>query len=164
MKTTISGIVFLLVLLCGCSTQAYQSNPNLFAGKRIAWGVIDITREKKGQKINNDTVCVCISQTVAETLYPYFQKAGAEIVKIPNEQRTDEMRIYKVADSLKVDYLISGTGQIHVYGSSDFMQQLNINLESVKKNVVVWTGSFSGPSVTPAGAANRIGKKIVNNK
>jgi hypothetical protein len=164
MKRKISYIIFVLAIVSGCSTQAYQSSPNLFAGKRIAWGVIDITREKKGQKINNDTVCVCISQTVAETLYPYFQKAGAEIVKIPNEQRTDEMRIYKAADSLKVDYLISGTGQIHVYGSSDFMQQLNINLESVKKNVVVWTGSFSGPSVTPAGAANRIGKKIVKNK
>ncbi|MES2372026.1 MAG: hypothetical protein V4557_05560 [Bacteroidota bacterium] len=160
----ILAVTLLFILLNGCATKAFLAQPVSLTGKRIAVGVIDISRDKSGTTIYNDTVCSCISQTVGETLYPYFQKMGAVILKIPYEQRTSEARIHKIADSLQVDYLISGTGLVNRTGKTDFMHQLTINLISRQTQEVFLTGSFSGPGVYPAGAANRVGKKILNQK
>jgi hypothetical protein len=156
---------FLLILLSilsgSCSTQAYLIKPGSLAGKRIALGNIDITRMQKKRMIQNDTVCACIKQTVGEKLYPYLQKAGAIIVDLTNEQRTNETRINQAIDSLQVDYVLSGTGFVQRTGSSDFMEQLTLKVIAVKTKEVIATGSFGGPSVTPGGAADRIGKKML---
>ncbi len=160
MKTVIILIV-LLVVLNSCSTKAYLPNPVNLANKRIAVGIIDVGREQKGKTIYNDTVCACIAKTVGETLYPYLQKKGAVIVTIPYEEKTSETRVYTIADSLQVDYLLTGTGHVNRTGKTDFMHQLNIKLVSVRSKEVVLTGSFSGPGVYPAGAAERVGKKML---
>ncbi len=157
----IRPIILLLILLNSCATTAYLPKPVSLSGKRIVLGIIDITRDKSGTTIYNDTVCSCVSKTVGETIYPYLQKAGAVIVQIPYEQKINETQINKIIDSLQVDYVLSGTGLLNRTGKADFMHQLNINLVSRKTNEVILTGSFSGPSVYPAGAANRIGKKML---
>jgi hypothetical protein len=160
----LSNIVFLFLLLSACSSKAYLSKQGSLTGKKIALGVINITREKGSKTVYNDSVCACMGQTIAETIYPYLQKAGATIITIPTEQKTSESRINAIADSLQVDYLLSGTGTTERTGKTDYMRELNIKLVSVKSKEIVLTGSYSGFSVLPSGAADRIGKKILKQK
>ena len=164
MKKNTFPLVFLLVISVSCSTKTYLSKPGSLAGKRIALEIINIARQKGGKTIYTDSVCVCISQTIAETIYPYLQKAGASIITIPTEQKINESRIYAIADSLHIDYLLSGTGSVERTGKTDFVRELNIKLVSVPTKEIILTGSFSGFSVLPSGAADRIGKKILQKK
>ena len=82
---------------------------------------------------------------------------------LTDEQRSSTQRMRKAADSLQVDYFLMGSGIAQRTGKVDFMQQLNLKLVSRTTNEIIATGSFSGSSVTAAGAAKRIGEKIFKN-
>jgi hypothetical protein len=154
----------LILLFCaaiaGCSTKAFVVRPGSLTGKKIALSNIDLTRMQKGKMIQNDTVCACLGQAAAESIYPYLLKAGATVVMLTDEQRSSTQRMRKAADSLQVDYFLMGSGIASRTGKVDFMEQLNLKLVSLTTNEIIATGSFSGPGVTAAGAAKRIGEKI----
>ncbi len=156
-------IIIACLAIAGCSTKAFVARPGSLTGKRIALASIDITRMQKGKTIQNDTVCACLGQSIEETIYPYLLKSGATIVMLTNEQRSSTQRMRKAADSLQVDYFLSGSGVAERYAKVDFMRQLNLKLVAVTSNEIVATGSFSGTSVTAAGAAKRVGEKIFRN-
>ncbi len=160
MKKNIFLFILFSAAIAGCSTKAFVARPGSLIGKKIALSSIDLTRMQKGKMIQNDTVCACMGQAVAETVYPYLLKSGATIVMFTDEQRSSMQRMRRAADSLQVDYFLSGSGVAQRTGKVDFMEQLNLRLVSLAGNEIIATGSFSGPGVTAAGAAKRIGEKL----
>jgi hypothetical protein len=156
-----SLFIVLLFALSSCSTKVFLGKPINLSGKRIAVGLIELARNEKGKTIQKDSICVCTGVTVGTTIASYLQKTGAVVIHIPYDEKTSEMRIYQIADSSQVDYLLTGTGLLHRTGKTDFMEKLNIQLVAVKTREVLMSGSFSGLGVYPEGAAERLGKKMV---
>jgi hypothetical protein len=157
----LANIIISTVLLAGCSTKTYVSNPQKLQGKRVAVTEIILGTDEKKNKVRTDTLCDCLATTVAESLYPYLQQAGMTVVIIPVTGKPKGAAALRVVDSLQLDYIVSGSGIVQYTGSSAFMHALSLKITDTKTREVLASGNFSGPAVYPAGAASRIGKKLV---
>ncbi len=67
----------------------------------------------------------------------------------------------RVADSAKVDYILTGLGVVHIVGTSTFMEQLTIQLQDMNSGEIAASASFSGTSTRPVKAAAKIGEQLV---
>lgn len=154
--------VFCIVLLISCSTKTYISDAEKLKGKRVAVAQILLDTDRSKDRVKTDTLCHCIAASAAEAFYPYLQQAGLTVIQLPLTGKPLATSIEHLADSLKLDYIVVGKGIVQFVGRTSFMHDLSLQLVDVKTLEVKASGTFSGPSVTPAGAAMRIGKKMVN--
>ncbi|HEV8080829.1 MAG TPA: hypothetical protein VGP43_08960 [Chitinophagaceae bacterium] len=67
----------------------------------------------------------------------------------------------RVADSAKVDYILTGIGEVHIIGTSTFMEQLTIQLQDMNSGEIAASASFSGTSTRPVKAAGKIGEQLI---
>ncbi len=150
-----------LLFFCACSTKVSITSSEQFANKRIAIGDISIAPIYKNNQLKNDTLCACIGSSLGSAMLPFFQEAGMHIIDLPQKNLLENIR---VADSLKINYLLLATGQVQTYGKPGreayFMRTLTVKIVDTKSLEVMATGNFEGPSVYPAGAAKRIGKRF----
>ena len=147
----------------GCTTNLEMQSAKELKGKRIGVQLISIKNTNLPRKklTGTDTICTCISQSATEAMYPFLQQAGFVVVPLSVGEKTSIYKSVQVADSLKLDYILSGNGIVEFTGSSPFMHQLTVNAINVKTGAVQFSGSFSGAAVSPVQAAARIGKQIV---
>jgi len=152
-----------LLLFYSCSTsKAYVQNPLELKGKKIGIGSFEIGAAKKGKGVDsNDTVCVCVGQSVTEALSPYLQQSGMRVVNLSNNAKMDVSEAYSRADSLGADYILFGSGIIHYYGKSTYADELTIKLVNTKTREVVLTASYTGGVASPVKAAGKMGEKIL---
>lgn len=151
------------IILYSCSTsKAYVQKPQELKGKKIGIGNFEIGTAKKGKGVeSNDTVCLCIGQSIASVLTPYLQQSGMGVVNLSGNQKIDFSEAYEKADSLQLDYILFGSGIIHYYGKSTFADELTIKLVNVKTREVILTASCNSGYVSPAKAAKKMGEKIL---
>ena len=149
-----------LIFFFACSTKVTITSSEQFSNKRIAIGDITIAPLYKNY-LKTDTLCACIGSSLGSAMLPFFQAAGMQIIDLPQKNLLENIR---VADSLKIDYLLLATGQVQTYGKPGretyFMRTLSVKIVDTKSLEVMATGNFEGPSVYPAGAAKRIGKRF----
>ena len=149
------------LFFCACSTKVTITSSNQYANKRIAIGDITIGPLYKINQPKTDTLCACIGSSLGSAMLPFFQAAGMHVIDLPQKNLLENIH---VADSLKIDYLLLATGQVQIYGKpgrdSYFMRTLSVKIVDTKSLEVTATGNFEGPSVYPAGAAKRIGKRF----
>jgi len=67
----------------------------------------------------------------------------------------------RVADSAKVDYILTGVGIVQQQGKSTFMEQLTIQLQDMHTGEIVTSASFSGVATRPVKAAGKIGGQLI---
>jgi hypothetical protein len=67
----------------------------------------------------------------------------------------------RVADSAKVDYILTGIGIVDIVGKSTFMDQLTIQIQDMHSGEIVRSASFTGTSTRPVKAAGKIGEQLV---
>jgi hypothetical protein len=164
MKTVLQ---LLLAITCfsiiGCSTVLQIQNAKELKGKKVGVQLITISNINlpKKQKTGTDTICICISQSATDAIYPFLQQSGFTVVPLNLNSKANILEVVDKADSLKLDYVLVGNGMINFTGSTPFMHELTIKLVNVKTGEAKISGYFSGPSVTPVQAMARIGKKIV---
>lgn len=162
MKKILPLIISIIFLFTGCATTVFIQAPEKLKGKKIGVGVINISQLKKSKNINTtDTLCLCIAQATVNAFYPSLQKAGFKVISMPETDAKDINKIIRVADSLKVDYVLLGTGIVDIIGHSSFMEKLTIKMVDIKTAESPLSGSFSGSGVGSVKAAQRIGKLIV---
>ena len=162
MKKIIPFLLAVAFIFTACSTTVYIQSPEKLKGKRVAVGVITISQLKKSKnKPTEDTLCSCLAQSTVNAFYPSLQKAGFTVVSFPTIDANDLSGIIKAADSLRVDYILFGTGIVDIVGHSSFMDKLTIKLVDVKTAESPLSGSFSGSGVGVIKAAGRIGDLIV---
>ncbi len=149
-----------LFLFCACSTSTYIKDANQLKNKRVAVAEIVLDTDRSKDKVKTDTLCTCIAASASEAIYPYLQKAGLIVIKLPLSGKLSSVNVEKLADSLRLDYVVVGKGIVQFVGKTAFMHSLVLQIVNVKTLEVAASGTFSGPSVTPAGAAARIGKKL----
>lgn len=155
-------IFFLLIIIAGCSsTNVSVKNDLKPAGKKIGIGGIKLSPERS--KGNTDTVCICSAESTEQALIPYLQQAGFKVVDLPINDRGNKREIMRVADSAKVDYILTGVGVVHIIGKSKtvFMDQLTIQLQDMHSGEIVTSASFSGTSTRPVKAAEKIGEELI---
>ena len=152
--------IVILFLFCACSTSTYIKDAKQLKNKRVAVAEIMLDSYLSKDKVKTDTLCTCIATSASEAIYPYLQKAGLTVIKLPLSGKLSSANVEKLADSLRLDYVVVGKGIVQFVGKSAFMRSLTLQIVNVKTLEVSASGTFSGPSVTPAGAAARIGKKL----
>jgi len=67
----------------------------------------------------------------------------------------------RIADSVKVDYILTGVGIVQMQGKTPFMHQLTIQLQDMHTGEIVASASFSGVATRPVKAAGKIGEQLV---
>ncbi len=154
-------ITCFIILICACSTKTYITNAEKLKGKRVAVAQILLDTERRKDKVKTDTLCHCIAAAAAEAFYPYLQQTGLTVIQLPLTGKPLASTIEHLADSLQLDYIVVGKGIVQFVGKTSFMHDLSLQLVDVRTREVRASGTFSGPSVTPAGAAMRIGKQMV---
>lgn len=157
--------LFILFLFAGCySSNISVPKPIPATGKRIAIGIIytkNVTKPKGN--ISPDTLCVCIGQSMQEAFIPYLQEAGFAVITIPITPKMNVFQTMKIADSLGVDYLLTGKADVEAKSYSNvFARNLTANIINVKSQEVILNSSFNnGVAVRPVKAAQHLGKRIV---
>jgi hypothetical protein len=160
-RTNIIVLLLIGFFIAGCSsTKVAIQNAIELKGKRIGIGAIDITAAKKSKRHSTDTVCACTQQSTQQALMPYLQEAGFKVVNLSARSSLDFPQSMRAADSLHLDYVLTGVGLVDIVGSSTFMQQLTIKVVSVNTREIVLSGSFSGTSIRPVKAAGKLGEQI----
>lgn len=161
----ISGLLAILFFtsILSCTTTVQILNPKELKGKRVGVQLINISNLNlpRKQKTGTDTLCSCISQSATNAIYPFLQQSGFIAVPLSMNLKANNFELAKLSDSLKLDYVLSGTGIVRFTGTDPFMQELTIKLINVKSGDVKLSGYFSGSPVRPIPAMKRIGKKIV---
>ncbi|HEY8689007.1 MAG TPA: hypothetical protein VIM07_07220 [Chitinophagaceae bacterium] len=152
--------LLLIIFLYSCSSTNVSVKNNLQPnGKKIGIGTIKITAQKS--KHNTDTVCICTAQSTEKAFIPYLQQAGFSVIDLPINDRTNNREIMRVADSAKVDYILTGVGIVQQQGKSTFMEQLTIQLQDMHTGEIVTSASFSGVATRPVKAAGKIGGQLI---
>ena len=155
-------LLFLVIFACSCSSTKVSVKNNLPAkGKKIGIGGITLSAERR--KSNTDTVCICTAQSTEQALIPYLQQVGFTVIKLPVNDRRNSREIMRIADSAKVDYILTGIGRVSIIGKrkDTFMEQLTIQLQEMNTGEIVSSASFSGTSIRPVKAAGKIGEELV---
>lgn len=129
-------------------------------GKKVGIATLEIVERKKGNNFKSDSVCTCIAQSINHALIPYLQQAGFTVFNLNANERTPDSLITLIS-SLNLDYTVTGTGIVHSLGKSTFVDQLSVQLQSLKTGEVIASASFSGTSIRPARAAQKIGEGLV---
>ncbi len=156
--------IFYVIIFLGCSSTNISVKNNFQAsGKKIGIGGIKITAQKKANKSGIDTVCICTAQSTEQALISYLQQAGFRVIDLPINDRDNKKEIMRIADSAKVDYILTGIGVVDIYGKSKttFMQQLTIQIQEMQTGEIITSASFTGTSVHPVKAAAKIGEQLV---
>ena len=106
----------LLIILTACSSTNVSVSNNFSAKtKKIAIGFIKLSAQTKSNH-NTDTVCICTAQTTQNALIPYLQQAGFTVINLPITNFTDKKEIIRIADSAKLDYILTGVGIVDIVG------------------------------------------------
>lgn len=151
-----------VVLISACSTQSYLTDAQKLKGKRVAVAQIVMETERRKDRVKTDTLCHCIAESAAEAFYPYLQQMNMTVIRLPLTGKPMENSIEHLSDSLQLDYIVVGKGIVQFVGKTSFMQNLTLQLVDVKTQEIRASGTFTGTSVSPVGAAMRIGKKMVH--
>ncbi|MBA3674859.1 MAG: hypothetical protein H0W75_07870 [Chitinophagaceae bacterium] len=157
-------LILLITFISGCSSSNVSVKDSLQSkGKKIGIGPIKITAQKKSNKQNTDTVCICTAQSTEKAFIPYLQQAGFSVIDLPINDRTNNREIMRVADSAKVDYILTGIGIVDIVGKSKtaYMEQLTIQLQDMNSGEIAASASFSGTSTRPVKAAGKIGEQLI---
>ncbi len=156
-------ILFFIIFISSCSSTNVSVNNTLHSkGKSVGIGGIKISAQKK-TKPNTDTVCICTAQSTEQALIPYLQKAGFTVINLAINDRTNSREIMRIADSAKVDYILTGIGLVDIVGKTKtaFMEQLTIQIQDMKTGEIAASASFSGVSIRPVKAAAKIGEQLI---
>jgi hypothetical protein len=155
------------ILLYACSTKVVITDRQKLSGKKIAIGQINLTAFRNNSSIQADTLCECVANSIAEHMNPFFLESGMTVIDIPvNRRYLSREKVRKTIDSVGLDYILIGTGNVHIIGRKPSNQSYfmhNLTMKLIGKNLeLVATGEFSGWGVYPDGAAKRIGKKFLS--
>ncbi|MBN9296414.1 MAG: hypothetical protein J0I41_05350 [Filimonas sp.] len=164
-RLTLTLAVIASFFFAGCySSNISSSRTTPVTGKRIVIGNIYTTNITKPKgNISQDTLCVCIGQSMQEAFTPYLQEAGFTVITIPITPKMDVLQTMKIADSLGVDYLLTGKADVEAKSYNNvFTRNLTANIINLKSKEVTLKSSFTnGVAVRPIKAAQHLGKKIV---
>ena len=159
-------VIFGGLMLVSCSTTVIISDRQKLFGKKIA--IVEVSLNAYNNTSTPvDTLCDCMGSTIAEHMNPFFMEAGMTVVDLPVSRRSlSRDRVRQMVDSLGLDFILVGTGTVHVMGKrpgkqSFFMRNLSMKLIGGKNMELVATGEFFGGGVYPEGAVKRIGKKFL---
>ena len=156
------SLILLIWFFTSCSsTHVTVQKPESFKNKRIAVANIEITAIRKSNKKSTDTVCACTGQSIQQAFLPHLQQAGFTVINLPINQQTDILQAVKMADSLNIDYVLAGAGQVNIVGTSTFVEQLSVKIIETKTAEIIMSGSFTGTSIRAVKAANKIGEEMV---
>lgn len=155
------NFLFLLAAFtfANCSSTVSVQDNIAAKGKRIGMGNFKIEPMKK-KGTATDTVCACVGQSIQGTLTPYLQEAGFSIVTLPLTHKTTLLETMHIADSMQVDYIMTGVGLVDIQGSNSFVRELSVKAVNQSGEVVL-SGSFTGVGTGPAKAAGKIGKQLL---
>ncbi len=155
-------LAIISIIFFSCTTKAYVQKPAELKGKKVGIGNIKITATKKRNRLpSQDTICLCIGQSVGEAMQPYLQQAGFSVTNLFLKENMDIAQLYSSADSLQMDYILMGLGTVDIVGKSTFINQMTIKLVDIKIREIVISGFFTGTATSPVKAAGKIGKKIL---
>lgn len=155
-------LLFAIAFVSCSSTNTYVSPSLTSKGKKIGIGSFKIALQKKGNKYGSDSVCNCIAESIETALTPYLNTSGFNVFN-PGPGKIYSTSLIKTASTpdVEVDYVIKGTGLVDKVGSSYFVNQLSIELQDVKNGEVLISASFTGVSIRPIKAAQKIGKSLM---
>jgi hypothetical protein len=141
-------LFFLVIFIYSCSSTNEAVKNLEPKGKKVGIGVIKLSAPQKSKR-NTDTVCICTRQSTGKALIPYLQQAGFSVIGLPINDRANSTEIRRIADSAKIDYILSGVGVVHIIGKrkDTFMEQLIIQVRDVATGEIVISSSFSATSI-----------------
>jgi len=87
-------------------------------------------------------------------------KAGFEVIPFGYNEKLPEAEVWRIADSLGLDYVVTAKGIVSVVGSSNFIEVLNLHMNSVISKKTHLAVNFSGVSIRVNRAAKKIGNTI----
>jgi hypothetical protein len=155
------ALAFFVFLITSCSsTNVSVSKAFNATSKRIGIAAFKIMQQQKGNKFKSDSVCTCIAESISQTLTPYLQKAGFTIFNLDVEKNSADS-VMKRASSLNLGYTLQAAGVVHTYGKATFIDHLAVQIQDFKTGEVTASAAFSGTSIRPVTAAEKIGTALL---
>jgi hypothetical protein len=143
-----------VIVFCSCSSTNVSVSPALTTtGKSILIQAFTLKQTNKNPGRNTDSVCTCTGQAIEKAIIPYLQQKGFSVYTLTSP-----------ADSLKlpanIDYVLVGSGSVHMVGSSTFVQGFSVELKNKGDNGTLAAASFTGVSIRAPRAGDKIGKAL----
>lgn len=148
-------ILSCILLLCRCSTVFYVSDNVDLKGKRVGIYKFNLVKSKTYEKLPE------VSRMEAEAFYPYLIRAGFQVYKLQFEENQSIDDAVRMTDSLKLDYLIVGSGLVSYTGKGVFVHNLTVNFVNTTSLKNDLSGTFEGGGVRVEGVAKRLGKMMI---
>jgi hypothetical protein len=145
--------VVLLIVLASCSSTKVTVSPALQpAGKTIYIKPFHLSQQQRKSGGNNDSICTCTAEAIERTIMPFLQQKGFTIIM----GSRDSMNSIPAT----ANYILEGSGAVHLVGSSTFVESLSLEIKDNPPNGTLAVASFKGVSVRAERAGGKIGKAL----
>ena len=144
------------IFLTNCSTVFYANKGINFKDKRVGIQRFNIIKTPTYDKQPE------VSRLETEAFYPYLIEAGFDVYNVQFDESLDMKEVLSKAESLNLDYILTGSELVNMQKSSVFIHNLTVKFVNTRTLKTDLSATFEGPSVRINGVAKRIGKKIVS--
>lgn len=153
--------IAICIFFTSCSSVEYAQVNASLKGKKVGIIPFDFQGTKKRKSLSaKDTICYCVGQSASTAITPYLMKAGFEVIPFGYNEKLPEAEVWRIADSLGLDYVVTAKGIVSVVGSSNFIEVLNLHMNNVISKKTHLAVNFSGVSIRVNRAAKKIGNTI----
>jgi hypothetical protein len=149
-----SFLAALSLFFFSCSSTNVTVSPALKPqGKVIYIQPIKLTQQQR-KSGNTDSICTCTAQAIERAIIPYLQQKGFTVITSSGDS-------LKSAVPTNADYVLVGSGTVHVFGSSTFVESLSLEIKDKPMNGSLAVAGFTGVSIRANRAGERIGKALI---
>jgi hypothetical protein len=146
-------LVVLLLILAACSSTNVTVSPSLNpAGKIIYIEPFKLVQQQRKMVANADSVCRCTAQAIERAMIPFLQQKGFTVITANDSIKPPPVN---------ADFVLTGSGTVHVIGSSTFVESLSLEVKDQPMNGTLAVASFKGVSIRAERAGEKIGGALI---
>jgi hypothetical protein len=154
-----SLLIFFILYACGSTQVASNQSAQTSASKTLVVLPIEVSNDHKPGR-PKDTLCACIAKDIEAGFLPHLQRAGFQVLNLQPPMPLSDFQLAAWADSLHVDYFLSGRATVSLVGSSRFMHRMQIQVTHTQDRRVLASASLDAVSMDVQKAVTKVGKAL----
>jgi hypothetical protein len=160
-KHSLFFFLLIMLMMYACSSTQVASNKaaQIPRSKTLVILPIAVSNDHKpGQA--KDTLCACIAKDIEAGFLPHLQRVGFQVLNLQPPSSLSDFQLAAWADSLHVDYFLSGRATVSLVGSSRFMHRLQVQVTHTQDRTILASASMEAVSLDVQKAVTKVGKAL----
>jgi hypothetical protein len=153
------ALLTLIAYGCGTTQVAAPTATRSSQAKTLVILPIEVRNDHKPGR-DQDTLCACIAKDIEAGFLPHLQRAGFEVLNLQPPKSLSDFQLAAWADSLHVDYFLSGRATVSLVGSSRFMHRMQIQITHTQDRRILASASIDAVSLDVQKAVHKVGKAL----